>query len=71
MAALAKVGRLARFDDLTLIEQYAAKFGQEPNWVYSNTDFGTIKNFSIMWKEQGEFNQRFQHIWHELTKDAK
>lgn len=63
VARLAKVNRIARFDDLHLIERYATKFGLDPDWVYDNTSFGTIWNFLIMWHEFEEYQERFQEIW--------
>jgi len=66
VSRLAKVNKLSPFNDLSLIEKYATKFGQDPDWVYNNTSFGTIVNFAIMWKETQEFDERFQYIWHEI-----
>lgn len=66
VARLAKVHRLNPYDDLSLIGTYAERFGQDPDWVYDNTSFGTIINFAIMWKETSEYNERFQHIWQEI-----
>jgi hypothetical protein len=67
VANLAKVGRLVKFDDLSLIERYASKFGVDPDWVYDNTSFGTIANFAIMWKEMDEYQERYQYIWAEIN----
>lgn len=64
---MAKVHRLNGFDDLSLIDQYAQKFGLDPDWVYNHTPFGTLMNFVVMWKEQAEYNERFQFIWHEIN----
>lgn len=64
---MAKVQRLNPFDDLSLIDRYSHRFGRDPDWVYDNTSFGTIINFAIMWKEQDEFNDRFQNIWTEIN----
>ena len=66
MARLAKVHLLNGYDDLDLIDQYASKFGQDPNWVYDNIDFGTIINFAVKWHLQGEFQERFNFIWQEI-----
>lgn len=71
MAKLAKVNRLNGFDDLSLIDRYAQKFGLNPDWVYENTSFGTIINFAIMWKEQDEYHERFTYIWHEIHNTPK
>lgn len=66
MARLAKVHLLNGYDDLELIDQYATRFGQDADWVYNNTSFGTVINFCIKWKEQAEYNERFQFIWQEI-----
>lgn len=67
VANLAKVNRLATFDDLSLIDRYAERYGQDPNWVYDNVDFGTIINLAIMHHEINEYNERYQHIWQEIN----
>jgi hypothetical protein len=67
VAALAKVNRLYPFDDLSLIDKYARRFGLDPDWVYHNTAFGTITGFHVMWKEQEEYQERFEHIYREVN----
>ena len=67
VSIMAKAGRLVKFDDLDLIDQYASRFGQDPDYVYDNTSFGTIVNFMMKWKEQGEYQERFNFIWHEIN----
>lgn len=59
MAKLAKVDRLERFGMLDLIEAYAAKFGLDPDFVYKSSSFGTVTNFLIKWKEEGEYQDRY------------
>lgn len=71
MARLAKVHILAQFDDLDLIEQYAAKFGQDPDWVYYHKDFETIMSFAIKWKEEAEYRERFNVIMEDVMKPPK
>lgn len=66
MARLAKVHLLNAYDDLDFIDQYAARFGQDPDWVYDNISFGTIVNFAVKWKLQAEYQERFQFIWSEI-----
>lgn len=66
MANLAKVHRLTTFDDLSLIDRYAERYGQDPNWVYDNVDFGTIINLAIMHHEIDEYNERYSFIWNEI-----
>jgi len=64
---MAKSRRLSIFDDLSIIGKYAQKFGRDPDYVYDNTSFGTIAEFMRMWKEEEEYNERFQFIWHEIN----
>lgn len=68
ISQMARVQRLSRFDDLDIVERYAAKFGQDADWVYDHTSFGTITNFLVKWKEQDEFNERFQYFWEDHHK---
>lgn len=64
---MAKAGRLSIFEDLSIIGKYSQKFGRDPDWVYDNTSFATIAEFTRMWKEEEEYNERFQFIWHEIN----
>jgi len=66
-AHLAKVGRLAQFDDLDLIDVYAQKFGLDPDYVYDNTSFETVISFLTKWKEEAEYRERFNFIWQEIN----
>lgn len=67
VAAMAKVGRLKKFDDLSIIGKYAEHFGLDPDYVFNNTSFDTVMYFMEMWKESDEYNERFNYIWSELT----
>jgi hypothetical protein len=67
VARLAKVHRLADFDDLSLIDRYAERYSQDPNWVYDNVDFGTVLGMAIMHHEIDEYNERYQYIWQEIS----
>ena len=71
VAQMAKVHKLRPFADLALIGNFAAKFGLDPDWVYYNTSFGTIINFAEMWKEESEFEERYQFIWSEIHNVPK
>lgn len=68
VARLAKVHRLKTFDDISLIDEFAARYGQHPNDVFDNTDFGTLTYLTIKWKESAEYQERYQHIWHEINQ---
>jgi hypothetical protein len=59
LARAAKAERLEGYGLLDLIEQYAVKFGLDPDWVFSNTKFGTLTTFIIKWKEEGEYQDRY------------
>ena len=71
IAQMARVQRLAPFQDLDIIDRYASRFGLDPDWVSENTSFGTLTNFLVKWKEQDEFNERFQYFWDEHHKPRK
>lgn len=68
---MAKVHRLNGYDDLSLIDRYAQKFGLDPDVVYDKTSFGTIINFAAMWHAMDEYNERFQFIWSEINSLPK
>lgn len=63
---MAEVHRLNRFDDLSIIDKYAARFARDPDEVYACTEFNTVLNFCVMWKEMDEYNERFSYIWSEI-----
>lgn len=63
---MAKVQRLNPFDDLSLIDRFAQKFGLNPDQVYLDSSFNTVINFAVMWKEMDEYNERFSYIWSEI-----
>lgn len=67
---MARVQLLNGFDDLHYIDKFAKHFGQHPDYVYDNTPFGTVTNFLVMWKEQDEYNERFQYFWDDAHKIA-
>jgi hypothetical protein len=67
VAALAKVQTLRRYDDLSIIDGYASRFGCDPDDVFLTSETGTVLEFTIMWKEQAEFQERFGEIWREIN----
>ena len=71
VSQMARVNRLNLFDDLHLIGKFAERFGKHPDDVYDNTSFGTITNFMVMWKEQSEYDERFQYFWEDANKPPK
>jgi len=68
IAQMSRVQLLNGFEDLHMIDKFSRHFGQHPDEVYENTSFGTVINFLVMWKEQEEYNERFQYFWDEHHK---
>jgi hypothetical protein len=66
---MAEVEKLRKFDDLSLIGNYAERFGLDPDYVAENTSFDTVTKFTWMWKDNAEYQERYQYIYGELTKD--
>ncbi len=66
MARLAKVHKLNPYDDLDLIDQYATRYGLDPDWVFYNSQFDSVIAFLVKWKEEFEYRERFQAIWEEI-----
>lgn len=59
LSEMAEVTRLHGFQYLNLVGDFAERFGLDPDFVFSNTSFGTIINFAIAQKEKGEFEERY------------
>lgn len=53
------MNKIEHYTDLNLIDDFAVRFGLHPDDVYSNTSMDTLLAFTLKWKEQGEFNRRF------------
>lgn len=68
---MARVNLLNGFDDLSMIDTFARRFSQHPDEVCDNTPFGTVVNFLEMWKEQDEYQERFNFFWQDAHKEAK
>lgn len=66
---MAEAWRLKKFDDLSLIGKYAERFAMNPDDVFVNTSFDTVMNFLWKWKEGEEFQERYQFIYMELTRN--
>jgi len=71
VARLAKVHLLNSYDDLDLIDQYATRYGLDPDWVFYNSQFDTVMGLLVKWKEESEYRERFQSIWHEIHDTPK
>lgn len=67
VARLAKVHLLRPYEDLSLIDQYAKAFSLDPDYVYDNTEFGSIMNFLIMWHKEDEYQARYTEIWNAMN----
>jgi hypothetical protein len=68
VANLARVDRLTKFDDLSVIGDFAERFGLDPDAVFNDSSFATVMKFMVMWKESGEYHERFQDIWSTLYR---
>lgn len=68
---MAEVRRLHPFDDLSLIGNYAERFGLDPDYVFANTRFDTLIAFTVMWKEEDEYRERYEYLYTEVNKDSK
>lgn len=55
------MARLSPFADLSLISKFAEKFGLDPDAVYQKS-FDTVMNLHCLWKEQQEFEERYNEI---------
>jgi len=64
---MAEVARVAGYEDLNMIDDYAHHFGLDPDVVYSSTDFDTFMAFIVKWKLQREFQQKFDDAKKLLT----
>ena len=62
IANLAGVKKLAGYGDLNLIEAFAERFSLHPDDVYTDTSFDTIILFNEKWKNQAEYQERYQNI---------
>ncbi len=68
IAKLAGVKKLAGYADLNLIEAFAERFGLHPDDVYTDTSFDTIILFNEKWKNQAEYQERYQNIERMMTE---
>lgn len=71
VAQLAKVGRLQAHHDLDPIDKFAQRFGLDPDRVYWKSSFFTVTKFLIKWKEEREYDERFNYIMHEIRSASK
>jgi hypothetical protein len=56
-----------------MIGKYAEKFPYaDPDTIAVKASFATVSAFAVMWKEQQEYQERFQYFWNEkLEEEAK
>lgn len=66
---MAKVENLTRFSDLSLILQYATKFGMDPDEVFWKVSFEMVINVLTYYKEVDEYHERYSHIWNLIHDD--
>lgn len=50
-----------------MVGAYAERFGQDPDEVFCKSSFNTVLAFAEEAKERGEYRERFNFIWGELT----
>lgn len=60
--------KLAPFENLSYIGEYAERFGLDPDEVYWKTSAATVMEFAIERKERAEFRERFDYIYSEILK---
>jgi hypothetical protein len=70
IAQASNVERLAPFADLSIINTFARNFGLDPDKVYLK-DFDTVMNFMWLWKEQDEYQERFNETKRMMEESAK
>lgn len=66
---MANVARLTGFADLSYVGKYAERFGMDPDIVITK-GFNTVMNFVTMWKEQDDFQARFNYYHSMMKKSA-
>jgi hypothetical protein len=69
IAELANVKKLSHYADLNLIEAFAERFARHPDEVYDNTSFDTIILFNEKWKDQAEYQERYNAIEKMMSND--
>lgn len=68
---MAKVERLAPFNDLDLIDMYAHRYGKDPDLeVFPVVRFDTMISLAAMWKEKGEYGDRFSYFWKKMVNET-
>lgn len=70
VAKLAKVNRLFKHDRLDPIDRYASHFHLDPDRVFTDTSMDTVFAFLIKWKDEHEYNERFNYIWSEINSSV-
>jgi len=56
---------------LTLVTNHGERFSIEPDKVFSKCRFDTVIACAAELKERNEFKERFQYIYHNVTKETK
>lgn len=41
-----------------MIDQFASRFGLDPDWVINNKSFDTVVDFMVKWKKEQLFQNR-------------
>ena len=67
IAKAAMVERLNPFGDLSFVDRYAKAYGQLPR-VVMKEKFGDVMPFILLWKEQAEYQDRYNEAEKALKK---
>jgi len=54
------------------VDEYGARYGKDPDFeVFPFVSFGTVMSLATMWKEKGEYQERFNYLWSTIINDKK
>lgn len=63
---MAKIERLEKLMDLSIIDKYAARYGKFPKEVMAER-FDNVLPFLLLWKEQAEYQERHRNAERDLS----
>ena len=65
---MAKISRLKRFAYQSIVDEYAMRYGLDPDKVFVKSSMDSVIGILEGAKEKSEFNERFNHLWSLMTK---
>jgi len=68
---MALIERLKPYEDLDMIGIFSERFSLDPDTVYNKTSFNTVAGFMSMWKEKGEYGDRYAEAEKESQQEPK